>query len=248
MVIGFLQDVYMFGRVLFQGGRTRINKLMFKRVSPNSNNYIMEQYLKETYFFDFSNAAIQAMVAEFRHLPTQEQIAGLFRKTRDDWRYNPYVVHTEKKGFQASFIAPKPEGHCIDKSILFIAGLRALGIPARLRLAKVVNHIAVERLTERMGTNHLAPHGITELFFNGKWVKASNAFNKTLCDKFNVDALEFDGTEDAIMQPFDREKNQFMEYVEDYGHFEDVPVGFIVNVFKENHPLLYEQNMGIGRL
>ena len=147
----------------------------------------MTQYLQETYFLDFSDASIQSLVEEFHGLEPRAQIAGLFTKVRDEWRYNPYVIHTQKQHLRASFIASNSEGHCIDKSTLFIAGLRALGIPARLRLAKVANHIAVERLTERMGSHYIVPHGIAELYFDGKWTKASNAFNKTLCDRFNVD-------------------------------------------------------------
>ena len=51
--------------------------------------------------------------------------------------------------------------------------------------------------------------------------------------------LEFDGSQDAVFQSFNRQENKFMEYVEDYGHFEDVPVEFIINTFKENYPKVY---------
>ena len=90
----------------------------------------------------------------------------------------------------------------IEKAIVLIACLRALGVPARLRLAKVTNHIAVERLTERLGTNVLTPHGMVDVFLNGKWVKATPAFNKELCEKCDVEPLEFDGTEDSMFQEF----------------------------------------------
>lgn len=201
----------------------------------------MEQYLQETYYFDFSDAAIQSLVADFRHLPQREQVSGLFRKVRDDWRYNPYTIYSKPAHYRASFIAGNPEGHCIDKTTLFVAALRAVGIPARLRLAKVANHIAVERLTKVLGTNYIAPHGIAEAYIDDRWVKASTAFNKTLCDKFNVDALEFDGSQDAVFQAFNRDQNKFMEYVEDYGHFEDVPLDRIQQIFHENYPALFKE-------
>ncbi|MEL7124149.1 MAG: transglutaminase, partial [Bacteroidota bacterium] len=63
----------------------------------------MEQYLKETYFFDYSNASIQSMIEAFHDLPIQEKIAGLFQKVRDGWRYNPYVIHIDKESSKASF-------------------------------------------------------------------------------------------------------------------------------------------------
>jgi hypothetical protein len=79
-------------------------------------------------------------------------------------------------------------------------------------------------------------------------VKASTAFNKTLCDKFNVDALEFDGSEDAVFQAFNRDQHKFMEYVEDYGHFEDVPFDRILKIFFDNYPTLFKHFEGQERI
>jgi transglutaminase-like putative cysteine protease len=205
----------------------------------NQSLAYMQAYLQETYFIDYSHPRIQSLVAPFRPLSKQEQIAELFRKIRDDWRYNPFDIYVEKAYYRASFVAGQTEGHCIDKSTLFVAGLRALGIPARLRLAKVINHLAVERLTEKLGSHHIAPHGIAEVLINGQWFKASNAFNKSLCDRFKVDVLEFDGSRDAILQAFDQERKQFMEYVEDYGFFADVPLDFIIETFRRHYPTLH---------
>ena len=204
----------------------------------------MENYLKETFYFDYEHETIQSLIEEFRELPEKEKVAGLFLKVRDGWRYNPYVIFTASEYYKASFLAQREEGHCIDKSTLFIAGLRALGIPARLRLAKVLNHIATERLTNKLGTNYIAPHGIVEVHVAGKWAKVSTAFNKSLCDKYDVDPLVFDGTEDAIFQPYTRKDEKYMEYVEDYGAFEDVPLDFIVHSFKSNYPQFADKLKG----
>lgn len=193
-------------------------------------------YLQETYYFDFSDSTIQELVKALRPLPTHDKIGKLFLNIREQWRYNPFLIYLSKEKYKASFIVSNEEGHCIDKSSLFIACLRALGIPARLRLAKVINHIAAEGLTEKLGTHYIAPHGITEVFVNGQWLKASTAFNQTLCEKYNVDALYFDGTQDALLQPYNRDAQQYMEYVEDYGHFEDLPYEFILNTFKTQYP------------
>ena len=196
----------------------------------------MASYLNETYFFDYSNDAIQALTSDLEALTTYEKIGQLFLKVRDQWRYNPYVIYANPENYKASYIASKSEGHCIDKSTLFITALRAIGIPARLRLAKVINHIAAEKLTEKLGTHYIAPHGIAEVFVDNQWRKASTAFNQTLCDKYNVEALFFDGTEDAMLQPYNRDQAQYMEYVEDYGHFEDVPFDFIQQTFRTQYP------------
>jgi hypothetical protein len=123
-----------------------------------------------------------------------------------------------------------------------------LGIPARLRLAKVANHIAVESLIAKIGSNHLAPHGIVEVWVDDRWVKASNAFNTSLCEKYQVEVLEFDGTQDAILQAFNQENDQFMEYLEDYGAFADVPLDFIIHTFRKNYPNFQLQEDDQGRL
>ncbi|MEJ0075629.1 MAG: transglutaminase family protein [Alphaproteobacteria bacterium] len=56
---------------------------------------------------------------------------------------------------------------------LFAALCRAGGIPARVAFADVTNHLSSEKLREKMGTNYFAWHGFTEVFLDGRWVKAS---------------------------------------------------------------------------
>ena len=200
----------------------------------------MTKSLESTYFFDYDHPVIQDLIAEFKvdSLSDQEKAKQLYLKVRDGWRYNPYDISFRKEALKSSHIAQQDHGHCIDKSILYISGLRALGIPARLHLAKVKNHIAVERLIEKFGTNELTPHGMVDVYLNGKWVKATPAFNKELCDKTGVAPLEFDGTSDSIFQAYGTEGQEFMEYLDDYGSFEDVPLDFIEQNMKENYPKL----------
>lgn len=199
-------------------------------------------YLSPTYFFDFEAKSIQNIIEEFKTdaLSDKEKAVQLYLKIRDDWRYNPYQLSFERKQFKASQIAQKSDGHCLDKSILLVACLRGLGIPARIHLAKVKNHIAVERLTEKFGTNELTPHGMVNVLLDGKWVKASPAFNAALCEKCKVAPLDFDGKNDSVFQEYNREGKEFMEYLEDYGHFEDVPFEFIKQNLIEHYPAIAE--------
>ena len=205
------------------------------------------EYLEATEFLDYGAQEIQELVAEFKgeHLTTFQKAEGIYIKIRDGWRYNPYLISVKKDRYIASEIAKKSDGHCVDKAILLITCLRALGIPARIRLAKVTNHIAVERLTERFGTNVLTPHGMVDVFLGGKWVKATPAFNKELCELCEVAPLEFDGTEDSVFQEFNEQGEQFMEYLEDYGHFDDVPVDFMLQNLQETYPGVFNLENGI---
>nr|WP_299384613.1 transglutaminase family protein [Allomuricauda sp.] len=204
-----------------------------------------EENLGETFYFDYTSPQVQEMILEFNDsMNDGDKIKGLYLKVRDGWRYNPFHIGFTPKYYQASVIATKKEAHCIDKAILYIAGLRGLGIPSRLSLAKVSNHIATERLEQKLGSNEIAPHGLVEVHYQGKWVKCSPAFNKELCDRYNVAPLDFDGTQDSIFQEYNRDNLKFMEYLEDYGSFADVPLDFIRNTFQQNYPKLYKQYKG----
>lgn len=123
-------------------------------------------YLTPTYFFDFENENIQKLIKEFQSdsLSKKEKTIQVYLKIRDGWRYNAYRINFNKEAFRASEISQRSEGHCIDKAVLLTTCLRGLGIPARLHFAKVKNHIAVEKLVEKFGTNELTPHGMVDVF------------------------------------------------------------------------------------
>jgi transglutaminase-like putative cysteine protease len=197
-------------------------------------------YLESTYFYELEHSLVEDLISEFQNkgLTDKEKAIGLYLKVRDGWLYNPYLIAFRKEKYRVSHLLSKKEGHCIDKSIILIAGLRAMGIPARIHLAKVKNHIAVERLVEKFGTNELTPHGMVDVFINEKWVKASPAFNATLCAKCQVEPLEFNGEEDSVFQEYNHNGQAFMEYIEDYGHFDDMPLEFIINNMKTHYPQL----------
>lgn len=207
-------------------------------------------YTASTYYFDYETDEIQNIIGEFNidSLTSKEKAKQLYLKIRDGWRYDPYHITITKEGFKASKTAKKNSGHCLDKSILLIACLRGLGIPARIHLAKVKNHIGVERLIEKFGTNELTPHGMINVYINGKWLKASPAFNISLCRKCNVAPLEFNGEQDSVFQEYNNEGAEFMKYLEDYGHFMDVPYDFIINNIKEHYSEIYNQYEGLKEI
>lgn len=208
------------------------------------------KYLASTYYFDYKEPEIQQIIRKFQTkvLTDKDKAKQLYLKIRDNWRYDPYRISFDKNSYKASVIANRKDGHCIEKSILLIACLRGLNIPARIHLAKVKNHIGVERLIEKFGSNEMTPHGMVNIYLDGKWLKASPAFNIELCKKCNVEPLDFDGENDSIFHEFDKNGNKFMEYLEDYGYFEDVPTEFIFENFKTNYPNIYKNLNGLTEL
>lgn len=168
-----------------------------------------------------------------------ERGVSLYYAVRDGVRYNPFLDFSRDTAYQGSVCLETGEGFCIGKAALLAACARAARIPARVGFADVKNHLTTPRLAERMGTDLFVYHGFTELWLEGKWVKATPAFNLDLCRKFRVKPLEFDGRNDSIFHPFDADERRHMEYLRERGSFADVPVAEIQRVFRESYPVLY---------
>lgn len=170
-----------------------------------------------------------------------ERAVKIYYAVRDGFNYNPYDLDLSSEALKASSLLKRNYGYCVEKACLLAACARVAGIPSRLGFAKVRNHIATEKLEEILKTNVLVFHGFTELFLEGKWVKATPAFNKSLCEKLKVESLEFDGTKDSIFQSYNKEGGQFMEYLHDYGTFDDVPYELFISELKKHYPHLFEE-------
>ena len=169
----------------------------------------------------------------------RERAIALYYAVRDAIRYNPFLDFSKDETFRASHCIAAGEGFCIGKSALLAACARAAGIAARVGFADVKNHLTTPALRERMGTDLFVYHGYTELLLEGRWVKATPAFNVELCRRFRVKPLEFDGRGDSIFHPFDEQDRRHMEYLRDRGSHADVPVAEIMQAFREMYPVLY---------
>jgi len=183
-----------------------------------------------------------------------ENAVALYYAVRDGWRYSPWNVRPGRQYFKASHVLTRDRsvgGHCIDKANVLAASARAVAIPSKLHFANVRNHIGTASLEAQLGTDLLVFHGYVELHLDGKWVAATPAFNKGLCDNLGVAPLEFDGREDSIFQPFDRhggdEGRRFMEYVHDYGTFEDIPYEQMIEAWLHYYKPLRETGAWPGR-
>jgi hypothetical protein len=89
-----------------------------------------------------------------------------------------------------------------------------------------------------LGTDVFLWHSYADLYVDGRWVKATPAFNSSLCDRLGLHVLEFDGCSDSLFQQFDRAGNRHMEYVSHRGTFADVPFEEIVADFRTHYPAL----------
>jgi len=162
-----------------------------------------------------------------------EMAVSLYHAVRDGIRYDPYSPFYLPEHYRASYVLKRGRSFCVPKVSLLCALSRACGIPSRVGLADVRNHLTTKQLIEFMGSDLFVCHGFAELYLEGKWVKATPAFNRELCEKHHVPPLEFNGREDSLFQPYNLQDQKFMEYVAFRGIYADVPVGEIVNAWKE---------------
>lgn len=200
----------------------------------------MQQYLHSTMYFDFESSLVKDFSAKHvkQGMSDKEMAVALYYGVRDDVKYNPYVFNTDPATLTASYCLETKESYCVPKAILLGALARLNGIPSRLGLADVKNHLSSPALIEWLRSDLFVMHGYIELFIKGKWVKATPAFNKALCRIMKVDPLEFNGEDDSIFHEFNGQGHKHMEYVNDHGVFDDLPIAFVFEKVAEAYPHL----------
>lgn len=164
--------------------------------------------------------------------PIQKAVK-LYYAVRDGIWYDPYVPFHDPEWYKASNVLKLGRGYCVYKAGLLCALGRSVGIPSRVGFANIRNHLATRQLIEYLGSDLFVYHGFTEFFLDEKWVQATPAFNKELCERHHVVPLDFNGHEDSIFQAYNLEKKQFMEYVTYHGSFADIPLDRIVIAWEE---------------
>ncbi|MGD9720405.1 MAG: transglutaminase family protein [Pirellulales bacterium] len=198
----------------------------------------LETYLAPTWFVDSDAPEVASLAREVAAGATDEvdRACRLFYAVRDGVRYTAYNLDLAPESLRASHVLRAGDGWCVSKSVLLAALCRAEGIPCRLGYANVKNHMATAKLLEFLGTDIFYYHGYNELYLGGRWVKATTAFNRALCDKARIAPLDFDGVHDSIYHPFDLAGHRYMEYLHEYGAYADVPYDALIQKFREVYP------------
>jgi transglutaminase-like putative cysteine protease len=196
------------------------------------------EHLAPTSFIDSDHPIVQAFARDAigTSRDEHERVRRLFAAVRDEIRYDPYAASTDPDDYRASAVIQRRTAYCVPKAVLLTAAARALGIPARLGFSDVRNHLQSDRLAEVMGSDVFVYHGYSELHVAGAWRKATPAFNATLCARFGVAPLEFNGTEDALLHPFSGDGSRHMEYVRDRGVYSDLPLEELLAALTAAYP------------
>ncbi len=192
-------------------------------------------YLTPTTIIDSDHQSIRNYAAKTIGESTDpiDVAVKLYLAVRDGILYDPYSPFYLPEHYRASYVLKRGRSFCVPKASLLCALGRASGIPSRVGLADVRNHLTTKQLIEFMGSDLFVCHGFVEFYLEGNWTKATPAFNSELCGRHHVPPLEFNGREDSLFQPYNSKNQKFMEYVAFRGVYADVPVGEIVAAWKE---------------
>ena len=197
-----------------------------------------QQLVRPTEFLDHDSPEVREFVDHVivdRQVSPREKAVRLYYAVRDDVYYEVYGVDLSRAGVRASSIARAGLGFCLHKSILYAAAVRSVGVPSRLILADVRNHLASDRLKRLVG-GEVFFHVLTSVYLDGRWLKATPVFNKILCRLYGIPTLEFDGTADSAHHPFGGDGETHMEFLTEHGAFDDLPYDYVLDTIRSKHP------------
>lgn len=194
-------------------------------------------HLAPTALIDADHPAVQAFAREHAQgADDRERAVALYLAVRDGFRYDPYQVDLRPEGMRASSVLERGHGWCVPKAALLAAACRAARIPARVGYADVRNHLSTARMREVMQTDLFVWHGYADIWLDGRWIKATPAFNLSLCERFGLLPLDWDGRSDSLYHAYDRAGHRHMEYVHQRGAFDDMPLAQITADFARVYP------------
>ena len=231
MVLDFLRfhECWNSGRLGYNGKQKHFSTRR-KRMEQE-----FQAYLTPTPIIDSDHKSVRDYAMETIRGSTEpvEKAVKLYLAVRDNILYDPYSPFYLPEHYRASTVLKRGRSFCVPKASLLCAMGRACGIPSRIGFADVRNHLATQQLLDFIGSNLFVYHGFADFYLEGKWVKATPAFNSSLCKRHNVPPLEFNGREDSLFQPYNLDNQKFMEYVKFYGIDADVPVDQIVAAWEK---------------
>lgn len=200
---------------------------------------MFEEYLQETEFLNYNDQALAQFCSDIDpQLEKKVLLQSLYYLVRDAFLYDPYHLDLRHHALKASSVVSHSRAWCVEKSIVLAALFRRFGFPSRLGYAIVTNHIGTDKLQQYLKREEIVFHGYAEVWFDGKWIKCTPAFDRRVCRLNGVQPLNWDGENDSLFQEYEGGR-KFMEYVHFYGHFSDVPIELMNSEMKKYYPHLF---------
>jgi transglutaminase-like putative cysteine protease len=195
----------------------------------------MERYLRPTDLIDSDAELITKKAKELTQgvAGSARRAQKLFYFVRDSIKYNIYTPKDSSNDFRASTTLARGGGYCVQKAILLAALARAAGTPARVGFAIIRNYVLPQVLFGPILTDILPWHGYVQLYLDGRWIKATPAFDKELCEKKGYITVEFDGRTDAMLPAYTQDGQLHIEYLKDRGTFDEIPLDLMWQALRQ---------------
>jgi len=196
-----------------------------------------------TTFLDYHSSPVQSFVqAAIGDAREPEELARrLYYAVRDGIDYDVYGTDLSEDGLRASSIVRAGRGFCVHKSVLYSAACRAVGIPSRIAVGLVRNHLTSPQLRDVVGGDTFV-HWLASIQLGGRWVRTTPVFNLLLCRLYRIRPLEFDANSDSDAHPFDLEGRHRMEFLTHFGDYDDVAYDELMDLMAAHHPKMLSED------
>ena len=140
-------------------------------------------YLSQTHMLDYDNYRIQELIRDrgWRELPEFERIRSIYNFIRDEIRFGYNVDDS----IPASKVLKDGYGQCNTKGTLFMALLRAVGIPCRVHgftIRKELQEGAMTGFVYKQAPKNIF-HSWVEVYLEGKWYELEAFIRQRLSRK-----------------------------------------------------------------
>lgn len=200
-----------------------------------------DRWLSPTEFLDHESPAVRqftdTVLADTPPTPAARAEA-LYYAVRDGIFYEVSGADMTRAGLRASAVLAAGQGFCVQKSILYAAATRAVGIPSKIVVTEVRNHLTSDRMRRMVGGDVFV-HLLNAIKLDGRWIRTTPVFNKALCTLYGMATLEFDPGQDSQHHPFDRTGQRTMEFLRDHGEFDDLPYEWLMGLMRVKHPGMF---------
>ena len=146
-----------------------LKKFDLNSVDNEEENEMNNKYLSQTHMLDYDNYKIQELISKrgWRELPEFERIRSIYNYIRDEIRFGYNVDDS----IPASKVLKDGYGQCNTKGTLFMALLRAVGVPCRVHgftIRKELQEGAMTGFVYKQAPKNIF-HSWVEVYLEGKW-------------------------------------------------------------------------------
>jgi hypothetical protein len=131
----------------------------------------MERYLIETRMLNFRSPDIKDLIERrgWKNLPGEEKIRSIYNFCKDEILFG---FNSNTDDMPASGVLAEKIGHCNTKATLFMALLRAVGVPCRIHaftITKKLQKGAMGAVAYFMAPDEII-HTWADVFYNNQWL------------------------------------------------------------------------------